>query len=86
MKAKELATLVSKLEGKKSEASIGNIREILSIVGYILLTLPVGEYEDTLENLLLSGSRKDKQLNTKPRGKSGKASKASNGSKAGASE
>lgn len=43
MTINKLASKIAKIEGKKSEVSIGNIREILGIISDIL-------YMDALEN------------------------------------
>ena len=62
MKTKELASLISRIEGKKSETSIGNSREVIACMGAVLLTLPEADYEDTMINILKTGDRKYRSL------------------------
>jgi len=60
MKIKQLAADLAHLEGKKSQARIGDIREILAILGSMLLTMDNVEYADTLNELIKSGKRRMK--------------------------
>lgn len=56
MKLKELASLIAKREGKKSQARIGDIREILSILSDI--RFDEGEEIDIL--LFKNGKKRSK--------------------------
>ena len=55
MNMKELATLVSKKEGKKKQTSIGNIREVLKIVSILMVKDP-----HVIELLIRNGRRLSK--------------------------
>lgn len=56
MTLNQLASKIAKLEGKKSEVSIGNIREILGILSDLTLENP----EITML-LLINGSKRKKK-------------------------
>lgn len=55
MTFKELANHIAKIESKRREVSIGNIREMLSIVSEVLAS---GEGEETLKELIKNGKRR----------------------------
>jgi hypothetical protein len=60
MKTKALASLIAKLEGKKSQARIGDIREIISVIGIILLGMDQAEIDATVLEIIKGAKR---QLN-----------------------
>lgn len=53
MNLNKLAVLITQKEGKKSEVNIAQVKEILSILGYILVRKPF-----YLAALLLNGVKK----------------------------
>lgn len=55
MKFNELASHIAKLESKKREVTIGNIREMLGIVSEVLASDESGE---TLRALIKNGKRR----------------------------
>lgn len=55
---KEIATKVAKLEGKKTQARIGEIREILSILSDIMWE---DEYHIVFDTLYKNGKRRAKK-------------------------
>jgi hypothetical protein len=55
---KEIATKVAKLEGKKTQARIGEIREILSILSDIMWE---DEYHVVFDTIYKNGKRRAKK-------------------------
>ena len=48
MRFKEIASLLAKEEGLKSQVSIGNVRELLKLTLTLLANLPAGELGELL--------------------------------------
>jgi hypothetical protein len=66
MKFKELASLIANQEGKKHEASIGDVREILSLFHYYYSSPQYGEgVTDWLNNHKPEAKRKTKKKKSK---------------------
>jgi hypothetical protein len=53
MTLKDLATLVAETEGRKSQATIGDIREVISIISDLIFTDP-----EIIESLRKNGERR----------------------------
>ena len=61
MNLRQLASKIAKLEGKKSVVKIGDVREIIGILGDILhAELTIGDYE-LLASMLQDGYRRSKK-------------------------
>ena len=56
MKINKLCSLIAKREGKKHQATIGDVREIVGIVSDVIWTST-----DTLAELLANGKRRAKK-------------------------
>ena len=58
MNTRKLASLLAKLEGKKSQARIGDVRELLSLLGVVFLSMEQEEVLATVGEIMKAGSRK----------------------------
>jgi len=54
----QLASLIAKNEGKKSQASVGDIREILSILGEHFMFISLNEIDEIIHKIMMSGARR----------------------------
>jgi hypothetical protein len=60
MTMKQLASQIAKIEGKKVEVSVGNVREILGILSDMLFE------DNTLVSLLLTNGKRRAKNNARP--------------------
>ena len=65
MGMKELASKIAKLEGKKTQARIGEVREILSILCDLIWSENEADSSATIHALVMNGKRRSKAVNKK---------------------
>lgn len=61
MTLKKLASEIAFREGKKSQARIGDIREIIGIISDIIVQIPQKDLASLLSDIVNSGVRRSKK-------------------------